>query len=96
MIHAGPLLTTMSQVPSWPLVKQIAPGASGSVAVALGRRLFHWGQELGLVAERAPADSAEMERGELVNLPAAGRQATLEMGWLMLANDLLKTLSQSL
>lgn len=72
MIHAGPLLTAMSQAPSWPLVKQIAPGASG--LVALGMRLFHSGQELGLVAERAPADRAETERGELINLPAAGRQ----------------------
>lgn len=59
MIHAGLLLTTMSQDPSWPLVKQIAPGASGSVV--LGKRLFHSGQESGLVAKRAPADSAEME-----------------------------------
>jgi hypothetical protein len=79
MIHAGPLLNAMSQAPSWPLVKQIAPEASGSVA--LGMRLFHSGQELGFNAERAPADSAEMEHGRTHKL-TSGRQATLETGWL--------------
>lgn len=40
---------------------------------------------MGLVAERAPADGAEMERGELINSNSskqAGRQAALEMAWL--------------
>lgn len=49
--------------------------------VALGMHLFHSGRELGSVAERAPADSAEVEPGELINsAAAAGRQLQRRAG----------------
>lgn len=82
------LLTAMSQAPSWLLVKQIAPGASGSLRLecVYSTQGKNWAQ----LPKRAPADSAEMERGEGISLQQQAGNSRHG-----LANDLLEALPQS-